>query len=163
MGKWGGRAGPLSGVDAQRAMLDEMMGMNRNLDNPYAEIADYRDEVRLLVALAHPFLNLFLALGLGRPASLDSATYLPVLLPLSISHPALPPYSASASSFSSVAVLMTSLARPKLTSGNVSASTTKVSKRNLKPTSRRKRRNGREGGREGPWQRRGRGTRETWK
>ncbi|GAB5035092.1 rna-binding protein luc7-like expressed [Nannochloropsis oceanica] len=44
MGKWGGRAGPLSGVDAQRAMLDEMMGMNRNLDNPDAEIADYRDE-----------------------------------------------------------------------------------------------------------------------
>lgn len=42
-------------MDAQRAMLDEMMGMNRNLDNPDAEIADYRDEVRLLVACAHPF------------------------------------------------------------------------------------------------------------
>ncbi|TFJ84155.1 hypothetical protein NSK_004627 [Nannochloropsis salina CCMP1776] len=31
-------------MDAQRAMLDEMMGMNRNLDNPDAEIQDYRDE-----------------------------------------------------------------------------------------------------------------------
>ena len=91
MGKWGGRAGPLSGVDAQRAMLDEMMGMNRNLDNPDAEITDYRDEVRLTVA--HPSLSNFpLALGLGRSASLDSATYLPDLLPLSISpHLSLPP------------------------------------------------------------------------
>jgi len=47
MGKWH-RTGPLSGMDAQRAMLDEMMGMNRNLDNPDAEIQDYRDEVRPL-------------------------------------------------------------------------------------------------------------------
>lgn len=56
MGKWGSRAGPLSGVDAQRAMLDEMMGMNRNLDNPDAEIEDYRDEVRFVVERLCPFL-----------------------------------------------------------------------------------------------------------
>lgn len=33
----------MTGMDAQRAMLDELMGANRNLDNPDAEIDDYRD------------------------------------------------------------------------------------------------------------------------
>ena len=32
-------------VDAQRAMLDELMGLNRNEDNPDAVVEDYKDEV----------------------------------------------------------------------------------------------------------------------
>lgn len=44
MGKWG-RDSSLSGVDAQRAMLDELMGANRNLDNPDAIVTDFKDDV----------------------------------------------------------------------------------------------------------------------
>jgi len=93
MGKWGSRAGPLSGVDAQRAMLDEMMGMNRNLDNPDAEIEDYRDEVSLIsfsFRSSFPPSPLFIH---ARPGSLllADACVPHSLPPLSISHPSLPP------------------------------------------------------------------------
>jgi hypothetical protein len=32
-------------MDAQRALMDELMGANRNLDNPDAEVTDFRDDV----------------------------------------------------------------------------------------------------------------------
>jgi len=43
-GKW--RDSALTGIDAQRAMLDELMGLNRNNDKPDSIITDFRDEVR---------------------------------------------------------------------------------------------------------------------
>eukprot|EP00638_Chattonella_subsalsa_P008082 CAMPEP_0117760812 /NCGR_PEP_ID=MMETSP0947-20121206/16870_1 /TAXON_ID=44440 /ORGANISM="Chattonella subsalsa, Strain CCMP2191" /LENGTH=350 /DNA_ID=CAMNT_0005581609 /DNA_START=49 /DNA_END=1102 /DNA_ORIENTATION=- len=42
MGKW--RETPPSGLDAQRQLLDQLMGLNRNLDNPDAEVKTFKDE-----------------------------------------------------------------------------------------------------------------------
>jgi hypothetical protein len=42
MGKY--RETQLSEMDSQRALLDSLMGINRNLDRQDDEIKDYRDE-----------------------------------------------------------------------------------------------------------------------
>lgn len=152
MGKWH-RTGPLSGMDAQRAMLDEMMGMNRNLDNPDAEIQDYRDEVRPLsifffILAAYPSCFQALKAFGSRGDCLLSFFSVPCvvaffffffvcsLFPSFSDVPSLscPYLSACASISSSDAARTMSSARPRSIWGSVKACTMRHSKNASRPT-----------------------------